>query len=30
MSGILGKLAGIGSSIKAAPGVAGNMIKRVV
>ena len=28
MSGILGKLAGIGSSIKAAPGVAGNMIKR--
>ena len=28
MSGILGKLAGVGSTIKSMPGVAGNMIKR--
>ena len=28
MSGILGKIAGIGSTIKSMPGVAGNMIKR--
>ena len=28
MTGILGKLAGIGSRIKALPGIAGNMIKR--